>query len=327
MNPEVSNAVMARKRVAGSCFNFLAVILSLFVANTGSTLGQAKPTPSPDLGKLADDYFGPLVADKRVHAAAVLFADKGGVIVSKTYGPIDLDRYGNRLAWGFYSRFLDAEFGTSAPPTTQTPELLRPKSGEREDSFRFTGLYRTVRYPHPELSKTFIILDLTRVTADRDGALRFEGASWIRTASLEFKREDGSETISFKEDEDGRIRFLGDTQEKIAWYESGYANNAFYFSFVVFFAVASWRARGALRWLSALALLHALGWLAVVLIRGPENLIFGLPWLLKGILWIGTATPLLTLAAVYVAWRKRTFLSIAALALYVPFVFYWNLRA
>jgi hypothetical protein len=26
-----------------------------------------------------------------------------------------------------------------------------------------------------------------------------------------------SETILFKEDEDGRIRFLGDTQEKIAW--------------------------------------------------------------------------------------------------------------
>ena len=94
--------------------------------------------------------------------------------------------------------------------------------------------------------------------------------------------------------------------------------------------MASWRARGALRWLSALALLHALGWLVVVLIRGPQNLIFGLPLPLKGILWIGTATPLLTLAAVYLAWRNRTFLSIAsaaALALYVPFVFYWNLRA
>jgi hypothetical protein len=37
-----------------------------------------------------------------------------------------------------------------------------------------------------------------------------------------------SETIFFKEDEDGRIRFLGDTQEKTAWYESGYANIAFY---------------------------------------------------------------------------------------------------
>ena len=134
-----------------------------------------------------------------------------------------------------------------------------------------------------------------------------------------------SETIFFKEDEDGRIRFLGDTQEKIAWYESGYAS-----IFVVFFSFTSWLARGALRWLCALALLHALGWLTIVLIRGPENLVFGLPLPLKGILWIGTATPLLTLAAVYLAWRNRTFLSIAsaaALALYVPFVFYWNLRS
>jgi len=105
---------------------------------------------------------------------------------------------------------------------------------------------------------------------------------------------------------------------------------AFYFIFFVFFAVASWRAREALRWLCALALLHALGWLTIVLIRGPENLVFGLPLPLKGILWIGTATPLLTLAAICLAWRNRTFLSIAsaeALALYVPFVFYWNLRA
>jgi len=88
----VSKAVMARKRTAGSFSFFLAVIVSLFVANTGSTSGQAKPTPCPDLGKLADDYFGPLIADKRVHAAAVLFADNGGVILSKTYGSSDLDR-------------------------------------------------------------------------------------------------------------------------------------------------------------------------------------------------------------------------------------------
>jgi len=79
-----------------------------------------------------------------------------------------------------------------------------------------------------------------------------------------------------------------------------------------------------------LALLRSLGWLGAALIRGPENLIFGLPLPLKGILWIGTATPLLALAAISLAWRNRTILSVAsaaALAFYVPFVFYWNLRA
>jgi len=237
---------------------------------------------------------------------------------------------GSGLAWGFYTRFLDAQFGTTSSETPRDAHPLEPKPADREGSSRFAGLYRTVRYPHHELSKTFIILDLTRVTADSDGALRFRGAHWIRSGPLQFEREDGSETVSFKEDSDGRIRFLGDTEEKIAWYQSGYANIAFYFIFTTFFGVASWRARSVLRWLSILALLHSLGWLGAALIRGPENLIFGLPLPLKGILCIGTATPLLALAAIYLAWRNRTILSVAsaaALAFYVPFVFYWNLRA
>jgi len=71
---------------------------------------------------------------------------------------------------------------------------------------------------------------------------RQDGMSSFWTSGAEL-----SETIFFKEDEDGRIRFLGDTQEKIAWYESGYANIAFYFIFVVFLAVASSRA-GLAHW-------------------------------------------------------------------------------
>jgi hypothetical protein len=127
----------------------------------------------------------------------------------------------------------------------------------------------------------------------------------------------------------GAFGFLVTRKSKVRWYQSGYANIAFYFIFTIFFGVASWRARGALRWLSIFALLHSLGWLGAALIRGPENLIFGLPLPLKGILSIGTAMPLLALAAVYVAWRSRTLLAVAiavVLACYVPFVFYWNLR-
>jgi hypothetical protein len=123
---------------------------------------------------------------------------------------------------------------------------------------------------------------------------------------------------------------LGNTEEKIAWFESGYVNIAFYFLFTIFFGVASWRGKGALRWLCLLALLHSLGWLAVVLITGPEDLIFGLPLPLKGLLWIGTVVPLMAVSGIYVAWRNRTNLAVAAavvLACYVPFIFYWNLRA
>jgi hypothetical protein len=167
---------------------------------------------------------------------------------------------GNGSAWGFYSRFWDAEFGTAPSKTVQSN--LQPKPGDYERCARFAGLYRTVRYPHHELSKTFIILDLTRVKVERDGALRFRNARWISIGPLQFEKEDGSETVSFKEGDGGRIEFLGGTSEGIAWYESGYANIAFYFLFTGFFAAASWRGQGALRWLCVLALLHSFGWLS-----------------------------------------------------------------
>ena len=98
----------------------------------------------------------------------------------------------------------------------------------------------------------------------------------------------------------------------------------------MFFGVALWRDKGALRWLCGLALLHSLGWLAIVLIIGPENLVFGLPLPLKALLWIGTVVPLMAVSGIYLAWRDRTILAVTAtvvLACYVPFVFYWNLRA
>jgi CubicO group peptidase (beta-lactamase class C family) len=236
---------------------------------------------------------------------------------------------GNGLAWGFYSRFLDAEFGTAPSQALQSNRLLQPKAGDYERCARFSGLYRTVRYPHHELSKTFIILDLTRVVVERDGALRFRGARWIQTGPLQFEKEDGSETVSFEEGDSGQIKFLGNTEERIAWYESGYANIVFYFLFTIFFGAASLRGKGALRWLCVLALLHSVGWLAVALITGPENLIFGLPLPLEGLLCIGTAVPLLAVSGIYLAWRNRTILAFTAavvLACYIPFVFYWNLR-
>lgn len=237
---------------------------------------------------------------------------------------------GNPGAVGFYNRFLDTQLVPKTSEAANQAPLPRANGGSYEHNLRFAGLYRTVRYPHHELSKTFIILNLTRVTAERDGSLRFRGARWLQTAPLQFEQEDGSETVFFTEDNAGRIRFLGDADERIAWYESGYLNIAFYFLFTIFFVVGSWRAKGALRWLFALALVHSLGWLAVVLITGPENLVFGLPWALKGVLWIGTAVPLIALFAIYIACRKRTALAIGAgvvLACYIPFVIYWNLHA
>jgi CubicO group peptidase (beta-lactamase class C family) len=228
-------------------------------------------------------------------------------------------------ATGFYRKFSDALLGKSDALAT----TLNPKPGDRERCARFAGLYRTVRYPHHDLAKTFIILSSTRVTLEPDGALRFNGARWVQTGPLQYEKEDGSAAVSFKEDNRGRIRFMGDTDERIEWYQSGAVNIGFYFLFTLFCGFACWRAKGLLRWISAVALLHSAGWLTLVLITGPENLIFGLPFALKGILWIGTATPTLAAVSLYAVWRSRTALSITAailLACYIPFVFYWNLR-
>ena len=56
------------------------------------------------------------------------------------------------------------------------------------------------------------------------------------------------------EDAAGRIKFLDDKEERIGWYESGYANIPFYFLFTFFFGFALWRVKTASRWLCGLAL-------------------------------------------------------------------------
>lgn len=242
---------------------------------------------------------------------------------------------GKNVASGFYKRFLEASFGQPHSEIYPASGFLRPQPDDYKLCARFTGLYRTVRYPHHEVAKTFIVLDLTRVTLERDGALRIHGSRWVNSGRLQFTKEDRSQTISFVEDS-GSIRFMDDSLgkvnvplERIAWYESEYPNIGFYLFFTMFFAFASWRAKGMLQWLCLLALVHSLGWLSIVLIVGPSNLMLGMPLALKSILSIGTILPLMVVLGIYSAWRNVTKFHIAcavALACYIPFVWYWNLR-
>lgn len=53
---------MARQGIVRSIVPYLAIFVLSIVVNVGRTTGQSKPTPSVDFGKLADDYFAPLVA-------------------------------------------------------------------------------------------------------------------------------------------------------------------------------------------------------------------------------------------------------------------------
>src|SRR6202008_2387861 len=90
--PKVSKLDMARPRIVRSVIRYLAAFVFSIVFNVGWAKGQSKPTPPVDFGKLADDYFAPLIASKKANAAAVVFTDKETVIFSKTYGPVDFDR-------------------------------------------------------------------------------------------------------------------------------------------------------------------------------------------------------------------------------------------
>jgi len=233
---------------------------------------------------------------------------------------------GNAVAWDFYERFASITFG---PKTTGEAHPIPATGMAREQMSRFPGLYRTVRYPHHELSKTFILTDLTRVSLDHDGALRVHGARWLPIGPLEIKKEDGSEKLSFQTDESGRVRFLNSSDERISWYESGYASIAFYFIFATLFVSGVWKATKIMRWISAIVLLHCVGWLSMCLLIGPNNLIFGLPMELRAILIIGTLLPLLAAASIYAAWRdRRAFNCVltATVLAYIPFISYWNLK-
>jgi CubicO group peptidase (beta-lactamase class C family) len=233
---------------------------------------------------------------------------------------------GNSVAWNFYEQFATVSFG---PKTTAEAHRIAEAGMSRENMSRFAGFYRTVRYPHNDLSKTFILTDLTHVTVDHDGALRVYGARWLPIGPLEFRKDDGTEKLSFQTDTSGRVRFLNSSDERISWYESGYASIALYFIFAGLFVTGVWKAKKMMRWISAVVLLHCVGWLGVCLLIGPENLIFGLPFGLKAILLIGTMLPLLAVASIYSAWRNRrklNYVLTATVLAYIPFVSYWNLK-
>lgn len=82
---------MGRQRTLRIAAHFVAVVLSTTIGPCQAR-GQDKAASSINLDKLADDYFGPLIAGKRVSAAAVVVTDKEKPVFSKVYGPVDFDR-------------------------------------------------------------------------------------------------------------------------------------------------------------------------------------------------------------------------------------------
>jgi CubicO group peptidase (beta-lactamase class C family) len=236
----------------------------------------------------------------------------------------------NSLAWEFYSRFMDA----CVPPTEKvapTSSEAMPASVNADEIGRVAGLYRTVRYPHHELSKTFILFDLTKVSVRPDGSLNINGQRYVRRRGQEYQPETGEPALAFLTTSDGKqfiVQPGSPAREKIHWFETGWIGVVCYFGCIGVFIVGFVKSRRFSRIIYGIALVYSVGWLATVLIVGPSNLILGLPLALKCFLALGTALPALFIASIFAAAKTPTRYSILLPLSFLPFsmvVWYWHL--
>jgi CubicO group peptidase (beta-lactamase class C family) len=237
---------------------------------------------------------------------------------------------GNSLTWDFYSRFVTACVPPAANAAASATSEVQPVlAGGR--AMNVAGYYRTVRYPHHELSKTFVLFDSTKVSMRRDGSLEVNGRRYMRLRDMNYRPDDGGPELAFMETGDGKkfmIEAGAGARERIGWWETGGVAVAVYFACVAALIAGLVRSRGPIRAIYGIALIYGVGWLATVLIIGPANLILGLPLALKCFLTLGTALPFFLLASIILAASKRTKYALALPAALLPFTalaWYWHL--
>jgi CubicO group peptidase (beta-lactamase class C family) len=236
----------------------------------------------------------------------------------------------NSLAWEFYSRFMDACVPPAGKVATDSQEAP-PSSASAEEIERVAGLYRTVRYPHHELSKTFILFDLTKVSVRPDGSLDISGQRYVRRRGSEYQPEAGGLPLAFLTTSDGKqfmVQPGSPAREKIHRFETGWMAVVCYFGCFGVFIVGFVKSRRFSRIIYGIALVYSVGWLATVLTVGPSNLILGLPITLKCFLALGTALPALFIASIFVAGKRPSRYSILLPLSLLPFsmvVWYWHL--
>ena len=215
-----------------------------------------------------------------------------------------------------------------SPGSAPKPEPIVAGATAKAD---FAGLYRTVRYPHNELSKIFILSDLTRVLQQNDGSLKINDEKYVPSgSSAQFRPLAGGAPVSFLATKDGRHflnRLDAPTLERIHWWETGWTAVVGYFAAVGLCVVAVTTSRGLTRLLCTIPLVYAIGWLASVVIVGPSNLILGMPFLLKCFLLLAYSLPLLFALSLATAFRSRSKLLLAlplAIVLLGGIAYYWH---
>lgn len=237
--------------------------------------------------------------------------------------------------WNLVPKVMESWFGsgkaTPLPAASANPHA-------RELTAPVAGTYRSLRYPHFDLGKTFIVTMDKTVRSNGDGSVSNGGERWIAVEPLRFRNAANSGLLTFQEGASGRIRFMNRESERIAWYQSGRAAIAFYFGFVAVSVAILWATRRrengrALRWMAWAILIHSIAWLGAVLVADPQRLIRGLPWYVTAALAFGAVIPLmwvsLAVSTCVDIFRKswtRVEVSMAiVLGLYIPFILYWQL--
>lgn len=245
----------------------------------------------------------------------------------------------NLATWNLVPKVMESWFG-AGKKSLAAPMAAIPSAREFAD--RVAGTYRPLRYPHHDIGKTFIVTMDQAVHSNGDGSITYGGERWMAVERLRFRNVSDGRQLIFQEDSSGQIRFINRESERIGWYESGRAAIAFYFCFVVLSVLIlwrNWRSEKArpLRWMAAVIIIHSVCWLGAALVADPQRLILGNPWYLTATLTFGAAVPLVWAylavstcrGVVRKSWPTSDtlcrLLATFGLALYIPFVVYWQL--
>ena len=110
----------------------------------------------------------------------------------------------------------------AGPAVAPSPPMALPDAIERAP--RFAGTYRDYKRTRNEMSQIRALMPMiqSRVIAEPDGAIRWQGRRWLQVEPLVFRRADSADYIVFREDGRGdvaEIHTSGGTYERIAWWE------------------------------------------------------------------------------------------------------------
>lgn len=146
---------------------------------------------------------------------AFLPEQKAGLFIS-----FNSDRGGhvkNTVLEAFMDRFY--------PEESRNPDFYMPS----EELSRFEGEYRTLRHPHERFTKIAAVMNPIYIKTTPNGELKVIGRDiqyYIPTGKLTFRAENSSETLSFRQDRQGKITHMfRDQSPAVAFEKVGFTDS------------------------------------------------------------------------------------------------------